>query len=136
VLEGFVRGAKPGADAPRRLKPGTVLVRGAGSTACQIHEQRGSPSAIRLELKKEQRNAGAMRDTRPPQRMRRGMPLSGSALAAISIADWALARETDAIGAPDTTASNHLRPCLHRRRRPPRLDPEKQVATIAVRSMP
>ena len=27
LLEGFARGGRPGADAPRRLKPGTVLVR-------------------------------------------------------------------------------------------------------------
>jgi hypothetical protein len=27
LLDGFARGVKPGADAPRRLKPGTVLVR-------------------------------------------------------------------------------------------------------------
>ena len=32
LLEGFARGGRPGADAPRRLKPGTVLVCGRSAS--------------------------------------------------------------------------------------------------------
>ena len=78
LLEGFARGGRPGADAPRRLKPGTVLV-------CE-YQASGTPSRSSREGTFGARpHTQACRPSRAPSPARPGVAHASLDCALVSI---------------------------------------------------